>query len=1004
MSKKKKKRHKERRSNPSAARAEMRQSGTDSLGPETKPAPTGPSESSFEHLSGEIDRLISKGKSKEAVAKAKEINKTVASAESNALVGKAYLARVKGMYEHGLYIEAQSLAGVVAGQYPVLREQLEELRLISAIRRGTVEEVIAELLDAHTPPERRKALEDLMKCHILDPEVLVRCPALPSDHPMKKAASDIKKAFTAVTTGLVKDSEIDLPDISRRSPLSPWKMLIRAIACFYRKQNTACLKYLEAVDPESAPARLVPVVKTLMSGEPADKQSPAVASLLSKVQENPVRFEKSLRLLDEAFQSRNLDRIPKSVEYTVKFCQQDAPPLFGELRQHITIRLLMANLRIRQIEAATAGPCPKDHRFWHLYARAAEEAGDQLKACSLWEEFRRTAVHSGLFPPDSPQVAAIYLHMAALLRTMPSNRLRRERQDFSSLFKGYRNFYLDQPPYLQSAAPQKGEERSGLYFLFPEQLYERACKIKADPDIFRQWLDWVRDEHRDWKVYNAVALSWHNSLPRDSRPLLLLMQAAERRGAYKMALGYLERAESLDGLNPEVRRARLRLLVSMAIKHLRQRKPHLACREIEALTHLSQMNEGDRPAFLAALKWVYAIINGDSEDRTRHQERIASLMNSQAAAFLVLNGVGAACGLDGSELQVFNPLPDRPAAGSLAADIARSCALGMDMAITFWIPLDWEEPLIEYLTNRDVPLKDEQLLALCESALRVASYRVAYAASGCGLVKGNSPGRFLFMRAKALPSYTPYRREKCLTLAIQLARQQRDMELVKEAVDYLQISDLNRLSGSGLRPQGHTPGDSSALMAELEEVLRQEKEAENYPKVRADDFYSSADRNPADDCNCPVCRARRGEPWPGSYDDDFDSELDEDLLDDADTGTDDSDEADEDEDHQEVWIEEGEPSEDDVLEAFGFAGDLPPKLKRLLMEFVSKYGQAGEPLPGIWQLQNQDPDLMFRLLDALQEYERNGGNLSRLFGGPSPEKRQKLRKSRVKKRKKGRRR
>src|SRR2546429_4436805 len=69
--------------------------------------------------------------------------------------------------------------------------------------------------------------------------------------------------------------------------------------------------------------------------------------------------------------------------------------------------------------------------------------------------------------------------------------------------------------------------------LFPyttlfRSLYARACAIDPDPEIFRQWLHWAR-RSEDWHVSDRAAQSWRRALPKDGRPLLHLMESAEKR-------------------------------------------------------------------------------------------------------------------------------------------------------------------------------------------------------------------------------------------------------------------------------------------------------------------------------------------------------------------------------------------------------------------------------------------------------------------------------------------
>ncbi|MBI4595069.1 MAG: hypothetical protein HY730_01670 [Candidatus Tectomicrobia bacterium] len=184
--------------------------------------------------------------------------------------------------------------------------------------------------------------------------------------------------------------------------------------------------------------------------------------------------------MDEALHSEHTPKIIKAIGYAVAACRQETPPLLDKLKQHISIRALLSNVPVKQVVSAMRGSSLKTPYFWRLFARAQEETGCILQACSLWEECRRNAVQAGLFSENSPQVVATYLHIAALLHTLPSDELVRQRKAFSSQFKGYREYYLDQPPEIKAAVPRQGEERAGMYFLFPEQLYERAKTDKED--------------------------------------------------------------------------------------------------------------------------------------------------------------------------------------------------------------------------------------------------------------------------------------------------------------------------------------------------------------------------------------------------------------------------------------------------------------------------------------------------------------------------------------------
>ena len=181
----------------------------------------------------------------------------------------------------------------------------------------------------------------------------------------------------------------------------------------------------------------------------------------------------------------------------------------------------------------------------------------------------------------------------------------------------------------------------------------------------------------NWKAADRVAESWRRALPNDSRPLLYLMESAEQRGALNKAIGFLEQAERLDALNPEVRRASLRLLVAQAIRHLRQRKPHLAEKELAALEALPQAREADRPAFLAGLRWTCCLIRGDGEGALSLFSQVSVLLGNPAAAILTCGSTGEVCGLRRDEFGRYLPQKVSLAqTDSLAAAVARACVKG----------------------------------------------------------------------------------------------------------------------------------------------------------------------------------------------------------------------------------------------------------------------------------------------------------------------------------------
>ena len=183
------------------------------------------------------------------------------------------------------------------------------------------------------------------------------------------------------------------------------------------------------------------------------------------------------------------------------------------------------------------------------------------------------------------------------------------------------------------------------------------------------------------------------ALPNDIPPVLHLMQSAEKTNALKRAFKLMEQAETLDALNPDVRKARLRLLISLATRHLQQKKIHLAEPELRQMEALPQAQQGDRPALLAALRWVYWTFGGDtSQVAAARASAWCGLLGSETAAHILLMAVAGACKLK-QELAI-----PKSNGGPLAAGIGRACALSEDAGWPVEIPRSLSEKLVRELS------------------------------------------------------------------------------------------------------------------------------------------------------------------------------------------------------------------------------------------------------------------------------------------------------------------
>ena len=111
-----------------------------------------------------------------------------------------------------------------------------------------------------------------------------------------------------MTTGPLPDGALAaLDEVSRRSPLAPWKLLIRALDALYRGADASVSANLDGIPPDSGPGRLVPVLRRLIGeNTPAEERSVAVATLLDKVSGGRTLIEGQLTQLTQALNTKDV--------------------------------------------------------------------------------------------------------------------------------------------------------------------------------------------------------------------------------------------------------------------------------------------------------------------------------------------------------------------------------------------------------------------------------------------------------------------------------------------------------------------------------------------------------------------------------------------------------------------------------------------------------------------------------------------------------------------------
>ena len=808
--------------------------------------PRGPAISATAEAS--VRQLIADGDHKTALERAKEIHRASGTVVSEALLVDAYAERIRALIRRNLTVEAKSLIALVRRRYQSARARLDDLMTPTAAQAPSLDALLRPLNDPALGAATRAAIDRTLQRDVWDLAALAGCDALPADHGLRQAAAALERAFVAVTSGPVAEDALRLPEVSHHSPLAPWKLLTRTVASFYRGEDESCQRYIDRIDPESAPARLIPTIQALIAGDAAAPLTPGAAGLRARLS-SVSTARSALDALDRAFMSGKKGRILKAIRPVVNQCQQRSPDTLDSLRQHISVRCAMADLDPAKVQVAMGGPSRHDAAFLRLFARGYEETRNPesvVLACSLWEQFRHAAVHEGWFAANGREAAALALHIADLLQQLPDGLLRE----------------------LQRSARREAKTgREDLSYLFPEEMYQRACALDPHPEAFSQWMDWAA--RQPGKRADRVATAWHKVRPQDIEPVVRLMHAAEARSSFTSALGYLAKVEQIDRLHPGVRGTRLRLLAGHTLRHLQQKKPQLAAHDVERMSALPEAHHGDRPALLAALDCLVSAARGNGERAATRRADVEELLGSGAAAAMLIFAVATAS--KQRALGRLGPIAKLPSAErtSLPGALARATALAADIRLTLELPASWMAEVARRFPACSATLETDQLRRLGESALLAGRSALAYAVSAAGLERGGATeGRFLLLRAQSVTGPIG-RRVVCARAAAELARQQQDAELVEEAVELVHgLFEFDQVS---------------LTLEQARDVLKREKAApapprRNRPGPAYGDLLGS-------DCQCATCRQARGEvvgPFDALYDDDLD-DFDA-LYDDEDVG------------------------------------------------------------------------------------------------------------------------
>ncbi|MBC7855264.1 MAG: hypothetical protein IAF94_17690, partial [Pirellulaceae bacterium] len=205
-----------------------------------------------------MDRLIEKGRFKEAFKHAKTCLRLQNSPENRWLVERAYLLRIEELVRGGLRTSAAEVAGSFL-TFGVSDPQILQSLVLILPRLGMFRQAVAlgSQLDS---PEAQASLS----LKVADEAVLRPPDSPPSHSDLRAGGGRIREALAALERTSDGESLDLLKDIPRNSPWADWRYFARGLAAFYRHDDAQAGENWGRLDPGRAASCIAAVLQLTM--------------------------------------------------------------------------------------------------------------------------------------------------------------------------------------------------------------------------------------------------------------------------------------------------------------------------------------------------------------------------------------------------------------------------------------------------------------------------------------------------------------------------------------------------------------------------------------------------------------------------------------------------------------------------------------------------------------------------------------------------------------------
>jgi hypothetical protein len=566
---------------------------------------------SLNDLISEARKSIDSGKAKDAIDLSKACIRRFGFSEGEEILSQSYKLRIQQMQQKGMDKEAVEMAEYALEACPSYKNDFNTIISGTKIVMSSLDDLLSIIADNNGSESIIMQLSMIIE----EPELIMKSPLLPDDHSLKEQASIVSEIFHDILNGNFSEDFLStLVSIPRKSPFILWKLFLRGLAAFYRKENDFALKNLKRIPEKSCLFQASEILLYIMELE---------SSGHSDI-ECTYRMHKIIRQIvgEDFFLKRDLKRVDK---------------YFNERKLPEAIRCF------NTIQARFTGDYDKyllnDLRsvFLSVGYNAGEPTADISGKVGVVSEARKILIMAE--DDFCFNVVSSYVAYHVYLKLMGNNILDVEK---SVIYERIIELYKDEGFYIEfvfeSAVYEFNETLLEDVDLEPsiDSLYRKCIDASPSSDVYKDYVNSI--DYRKWRKSGKIAEEWHEAFPGELAPLIFLANSAIDRSTYSKASKWLLEAEKIDAINSDVRRLRLTVSLSKADKHVTGNKYHLIKKDVEEIK--SFIKNKEQLCFAETYLLVAAALN-DDEDAFKNcvQDVIAQTDNRDFAIICMFDTI-----------------------------------------------------------------------------------------------------------------------------------------------------------------------------------------------------------------------------------------------------------------------------------------------------------------------------------------------------------------------------